>query len=77
MMLLSSLLFCLTLGLLPSGVFGALDDRTKLANRTIDRVSFSPSCCHCVPLCCIFRMHYQLFRSEIQVGWIHFFLSEG
>ena len=75
-MLLSSLLFCLTLGLLPSGVFGALDDRTKLANRTIDRVSFFPSCCHCVPLCCIFRMHHYYFVPKSKLdGYISFSLT--
>lgn len=36
-MFLKGLLFCLTL--LPLGILAALDDKAKLANRTIDRVS--------------------------------------
>ena len=36
-MLLQGLLYCLTI--LPLGILAALDDKSKLMNRTIDRVS--------------------------------------
>ena len=41
-MFFKTFLYCLTL--LPLGVLAALDEKVKLANRTIDRVSRSTCC---------------------------------
>ena len=41
-MFFKGLIYCLTL--LPLGILAALDDKSKLANRTIDRVSYHYPC---------------------------------
>ena len=48
-MFFKGLLYCLTL--LPLGILAALDDKVKLANRTIDRVSSYAYLCE-EPACC-------------------------
>ncbi|OBZ69761.1 hypothetical protein A0H81_10231 [Grifola frondosa] len=68
-MLLSGLLWCL--GLLPLGILAALDDKTKLANKTIDRtVSLRTHSIYAPYIDQDLQNRWWDFGADAYVGWL-------